>query len=146
MHRFWAFHLVLFSIYSEMASWSCSSEHWWKGKSLGHRGSRDWSLIILSTLIPCTHNPPGIEQQQDFYEVNHLQGPKVKSTLLSIYELLSALQYIGRQVEHYSQHPPWNTFFMQKSMKWPFKVYTIARRLQKFDYEVELSRQQRKKL
>ena len=91
MHRFWAFHLVLFSIYSEMASWSCSSEHWWKGKSLGHRGSRDRSLIILSTLIPCTHNPPGIEQQQDFYEVNHLQGPKVKSTLLSIYELLSAV-------------------------------------------------------
>ena len=99
MHRFWAFNLVLFSIYSEMASWSCSSEHWWKGKSLGHWESRNWSLIFLSTLIPCKHNPPGIEQQQDFYEVSHLQGPKVKSTLLSIYELLSAVRGRWWQVQ-----------------------------------------------
>ena len=54
----------------------------------GHRRGRDWSLIILYTLILCTHNPPGIEHKQVFYEVSHLQGPKVKSTLLSIYELV----------------------------------------------------------
>ena len=58
---------------------------------MGHRGSRARVLIIQLKSVLCPANPTEIEQKFTFHMVSHLQGPKVKSTFLSMYELLSAL-------------------------------------------------------
>ena len=89
--QFWAFLLVLFSIYSEMVSSSCYSEPWWKGKSLGHRGSRARGPIIQRKSVFCQVNPTEIEHKFTFHKVGHLQSPKVKSTLPSTCDLKCAM-------------------------------------------------------
>ena len=53
--------------------------------------SRARVLIIQLKSVLCPANPSEIEQKFTFHMVSHLQRPKVKSTLLSIYDLLSAL-------------------------------------------------------
>ena len=89
-----------------MISLSCGSEPWWKGKSLGHRGSRARVFIIQWKSVLCPANPTEIEQKFTFHMVSHLQDLKVKSTLLSIYELLSALVGSARgQCHHHTA--PW---------------------------------------
>ena len=89
--QFWAFLLVLFSIYSEMVSSSCYSEPWWKGKLLGHRGSRARGPIIQRKSVFCQVNPTEIEHKFTFHKVGHLQSPKVKSTLPSTCDLKCAM-------------------------------------------------------
>ena len=60
-----------------------------KGKVVGGTGKVETGALKPFKLSFSAHI-------QVFYEVSHLQGPKVKSTLLSIYELLSAMfQLIG---------------------------------------------------
>ena len=74
-----------------MISLTLGSEPWWKGKSLGHRGSRARVLIIQQKSVLCPVNHTEIEHRVTFHKLSHIEGPKLKRTLLSIYKLLSAL-------------------------------------------------------
>ena len=86
-----------------MASHWVVSKSWGKGKFLEDTGIRARVVIIQRKSIMCTVNPTEIEQKFTFNKplVSLLQGLKVKSPLLSIYELLSALANYRIKIENH---------------------------------------------